>query len=181
MHPDAAAAATDAARRALRGGNPQVYTLPSDDYLKYHGYVKTVAGRVPGSAQVGLDEEPLEAFILNLAMPTGFRDAGGTRDLTLMKDTLLPAAADRLWRRAVIDGFDISIPAKSPGEALQQLRQWIDDVDPDHSDYQVDANDFQEAEAASSRGRERLAVHEVASKSVNPRNSPNFCAPGCVK
>ena len=72
-------------------------------YLKYHGYVKKqeeVSGVIPGSTQVGFDEEPLEAFVLNLVMPTGFRNAAGTRDLTLMKDTLLPTTADRLWRRA---------------------------------------------------------------------------------
>ena len=40
MHPDALAAATAAGRRASRGDNPQVYTLPDDAYLKYHGYVK---------------------------------------------------------------------------------------------------------------------------------------------
>ena len=38
MHPDAVAAATAAARRAQRGDNPQVYTLPTDEFLKYHGY-----------------------------------------------------------------------------------------------------------------------------------------------
>lgn len=116
-------------------------TTQDDDFLKFNSYITPTAGVNPGGTEVGFMEETAEALVLNVAKPIESVDASGDA-LGLMTHGIRETALDRMWRRAVADGFDVSTPVDTFGGALHSLRKWVDDVDPHHPDYEVVAADW---------------------------------------
>ena len=140
-------------------------TTPDDSFLKYNAYITATAGVNPAGAEVGFAEETAEILLINLAKPTTMTASDG-RALSNFTHGLSADALDRLWRRAVADGFDISTAAKSLGQALIELRLCIDETDPQHADYDVGANDWYALETRTGSGANHWMYNMLVESSV---------------
>ena len=149
LTPAATNAADPAAALTARGATPELMTAQDDTFLVFNGYIKP-SPNVGPNGEVGFPEETAEVLMLNLLRPTTTVDDQGM-EVGLFTHGVKEDALERMWRRAEADGFDTS-PAATKGEALIRMRDWIDEVDPSHADYEAQPTDWYRLEARSAGG-----------------------------
>ena len=124
-------------------------TDADDSFLAFSTYITPTPGVGP-NGEVGFPEEDAEVLALNLLSPTNTVDDNG-EEVGTFTHALKFDALERIWRRAESDGFDTS-PAATKGSALLRMRNWIDEVDPRHADYEAQPADWYKLEARSAGG-----------------------------
>ena len=149
LTPVATAAADAAAALTARGASPELMTDANDSFLAFSTYITPTPGVGP-NGEVGFPEEDAEVLTLNLLSTTNTLDDNGD-EVGTFTHALKCDALERIWRRAEADGFDTS-PAATKGSALLRLRDWIDEIDPKHADYEAQPTDWYRLEARSAGG-----------------------------
>ena len=150
MLPNAAAAANAASRLQARGRNPQYMTHANDDFLTMNAWMDTTVD-AGANGEVGFPEEAAEALCYILMKPEDTTDSAGN-EVGPFTHGMEPAAADRVWRRAVADGLNVSAPCATKGEALSRVRLFVEEVNPDHADYRSRPADWYALEERQGAG-----------------------------
>ena len=147
LTPAATNAADPAAALTARGASPELMTGQDDTFMIFNKYITPNVGP---NGEVGFPEETAEVLMLNLLRPTVTVDDQGM-EVGLYTHGMKADALERIWRRAETDGFDTS-PSATKVESLLRLRQWIDEVDPTHPDYEAQPTDWYRLEVRTAAG-----------------------------
>ena len=121
-----------AAQLAARGAHP-ILEAPDDHTLVQYAGLKGIPRSGPGVS--GYAEEDVLALLANCVRPgDGAVDAAGAQP-GVFTHSLDASFLETLWRRLCADGFDISTPAATVGEALRAIRSFVEIHGVAHAEY----------------------------------------------